>query len=75
MEAGKQLFLTTAGKHLTQVPVRVSEIYNGETYDARMEKPDGMKPGYDDHAWQPVVEKDYSKNNLIATYNEPVTKA
>ena len=55
-------------------PVRVSEIYNGETFDARMEKPGWNKTGYDDHAWQPVVEKDYSKNNLIATYNEPVTK-
>jgi alpha-L-rhamnosidase len=55
-------------------PIRVSEIYNGETFDARMEKSGWNTTGYDDHSWQSVVEKDYSKNNLIATYNEPVTK-
>ena len=55
-------------------PVRVSEIYNGETNDARLEKPGWDKPGYDDRAWRPVVEKDYPMNNLVATYNEPVKK-
>ena len=55
-------------------PVRVSEIYNGETDDARMNKTGWNAPGYDDHDWQSVVEKDYLKNNLVATYNEPVTK-
>jgi alpha-L-rhamnosidase len=55
-------------------PVRVSEIYNGETDDARLEKPGWNKSGYDDHEWQSVVEKDYPKNNLLATYNEPVRK-
>src|SRR5450755_23987 len=55
-------------------PVRFSEIYNGETYDARLEKPGWDSPGFDDKTWQNVVEKDYPKNNLIATYNEPVRK-
>ena len=55
-------------------PVRNSEIYDGETYDARMEKPGWNAPGYDDKSWSPVSEKDFAKNTLIATYNEAVKK-
>jgi alpha-L-rhamnosidase len=55
-----------------QGPIRSSEIYNGETYDARKEIYGWMVPGFNDEAWQKVTEKDYSKSNLIATYNEPV---
>ncbi len=55
-----------------QGPVRSSEIYNGETYDARKEIEGWYETGYNDKAWQKVIEKEYPKNNLIATYNEPV---
>jgi alpha-L-rhamnosidase len=55
-------------------PVRNSEIYDGETYDARMEKPGWNSTGFDDKSWSPVSEKDFPKNTLIATYNEPVKK-
>ena len=55
-------------------PIRFSEIYNGEILDARQEIPDWNKAGFDDHSWQPVIEKDYVKSNLIGTYNEPVLK-
>ena len=55
-------------------PVRISEIYDGETDDASHEKPGWNKSGYDDREWQSVVEKDYPKNNLVATYNEPIRK-
>jgi alpha-L-rhamnosidase len=56
-----------------QGPVRSSEIYNGEVYDTRKEMEGWDEPGYDDHAWPKVIENNYPKNNLIATYNEPVT--
>ncbi len=55
-----------------QGPVRSSEIYNGETYDARKEMTGWNDTGYNDQEWQKVIEKEYPKNNLIATYNEPV---
>ena len=55
-------------------PVRSSEIYNGEIYDSRLEKPYWKVPGFDDSGWTNVTEKEYSLNNLIATYNEPVKK-
>ncbi len=56
-----------------QGPIRSSEIYNGETYDARKEMTGWNDVSYNDQSWQKVIEKEYPKNNLIATYNEPVT--
>ncbi|MEO7120741.1 MAG: family 78 glycoside hydrolase catalytic domain, partial [Ginsengibacter sp.] len=55
-------------------PIRYAEIYNGETIDARQEKNGWTLPGYDDHGWSGVKVSDFSKDNLIATINEPVTK-
>ena len=51
-----------------------SEIYNGETIDARKEKKGWDLQGYDDHEWMPVMVDDFSKNNLVATENELVKK-
>ncbi len=36
-------------------PILHSEIYAGETYDARLEKPGWNKAGFDDHDWTPAV--------------------
>jgi len=55
-------------------PVRSSEIYNGETYDANFEKAGWSTSQYDDKNWNAVSVKDYDKNILVATYNEPVKK-
>jgi alpha-L-rhamnosidase len=54
--------------------IRYSEIYNGETIDARLSKPGWSMPGYDDKDWSGVKVSDFSFNNLVATYNEPVKK-
>ncbi|HKZ67605.1 MAG TPA: family 78 glycoside hydrolase catalytic domain, partial [Chitinophagaceae bacterium] len=51
-----------------------SEIYHGETYDARAQKNGWSTAGYDDADWSSVKEQNYSFDNLIATYNEPVKK-
>ncbi len=51
-----------------------SEIYHGETYDARAEKNGWSTPGYSDAGWSGVKEQNYSFDNLIATYNEPIKK-
>ena len=55
-------------------PVRYSEIYHGEIYDARMEKKGWTLPGYDDSGWDGVKEATHSMDVLIATQNEPVKK-
>jgi alpha-L-rhamnosidase len=52
-----------------------SEIYHGETIDARKEKEGWSTAAYDDRDWSGVqLSADNSKNNLIATINEPIRK-
>jgi alpha-L-rhamnosidase len=55
-------------------PIRYSEIYNGEIYDARLEKNGWALPGYDDGKWSAVKTETFPMDNLIATVNEPVKK-
>ena len=54
--------------------IRYAEIYNGETDDARMDKTGWEMPGYDDTKWDQVKPAAFGYDNLLATYNEPVTK-
>ncbi|HJS55726.1 MAG TPA: family 78 glycoside hydrolase catalytic domain [Chitinophagaceae bacterium] len=54
--------------------IRYSEIYHGETIDAREEKAGWSTAGYDDAAWSGVNVVNYSNDILLATYNEPVKK-
>ncbi len=54
--------------------IRSSEIYNGETIDAREEKAGWALPGYDDKEWSGVKPVSFPLDNLIATFNEPVRK-
>jgi alpha-L-rhamnosidase len=51
-----------------------SEIYHGETIDARKEKTGWQLPGYNDAGWNGVNVKDHSKAVLVATENEPIKK-
>ncbi|MEP6467051.1 MAG: family 78 glycoside hydrolase catalytic domain, partial [Parafilimonas sp.] len=54
--------------------VRYTEIYNGETIDARLNKTGWLLPAYNDKDWSNVKVTDFSLSNLIATINEPVKK-
>jgi alpha-L-rhamnosidase len=54
--------------------IRSSEIYHGELIDARMEKTGWSLPGYDDAGWSGVITADFSKDHLLASSNEPITK-
>lgn len=45
-------------------PVRMSGIYDGETYDARMEIQGWNKPGFNDNNWWPVQLSDQQKQTL-----------
>jgi alpha-L-rhamnosidase len=55
-------------------PIRMSDIYDGETYDARMERPGWSAPGYDDHDWVPVRVVEPASRALIAPAGPPVRK-
>jgi alpha-L-rhamnosidase len=55
-------------------PVRFAEIYYGATIDDRMQQKDWSTASFDDKSWSGVTVKDFSKDVLVATYNEPVRK-
>ncbi|MBD2869233.1 glycoside hydrolase family 78 protein [Paenibacillus arenilitoris] len=57
-------------------PILMSEIYHGETYDARLERAGWSTPGYpeDANGWQAVETLPRSKEALTPQINEPVRK-
>jgi alpha-L-rhamnosidase len=54
--------------------IRYSEIYHGETIDARQRKDGWANAGYNDAQWSSVKVVNHPMNVLIATYNEPIKK-
>jgi alpha-L-rhamnosidase len=55
-------------------PIRASDIYMGETYDARLEKAGWSEAGYDDAAWSGVRVVDRPKDVLVAPEGPPVRR-
>jgi len=55
-------------------PILMSEIYDGETYDARREKDGWTAPGYDDAGWSPVSPANHAKDVLVAPAGPPVRR-
>ncbi|MBV5314944.1 MAG: glycoside hydrolase family 78 protein [Prolixibacteraceae bacterium] len=47
-------------------PILNSDIYNGETYDARLEMPGWSTAGFDASKWGKATVAEHSKKNLIA---------
>ncbi len=55
-------------------PILASEIYLGEVYDARLEKPGWDAAGFDDAQWSGVKVADYPLNILVASEGPPVRR-
>ncbi|MBN2639413.1 MAG: family 78 glycoside hydrolase catalytic domain [Bacteroidales bacterium] len=55
-------------------PILQSNIYNGETYDARLEMKNWCQPDFDDSRWKNSALLDYPKDKLIASMGLPVKK-
>jgi alpha-L-rhamnosidase len=58
----------------TTGPILSSDIYNGERYDARLEKPGWSRAGYDDGGWTGVQPVEQDKGILVAPAGPPVLK-
>jgi Glycogen debranching enzyme len=58
--------------HASTGPILMSELYHGETYDARLEKAGWSQFAYDDKGWAEVTEAAQSKEILVMQENEPV---
>jgi len=55
-------------------PILMSEIYHGETYDARLEKAGWALPGFADAQWSGVKVVDGRKDDLITPAGPPVRR-
>ncbi len=55
----------------SQSPVLHSEIYAGETYDARLEQPGWDTPQFDDHAWTAVTPAETYSGALSSQIDAP----
>jgi alpha-L-rhamnosidase len=55
-------------------PILLSGIYDGETYDARLEKPGWSMPGFDDQNWSGVRFVEWNLSALEAPLGPPVRR-
>ncbi len=55
-------------------PILASDIYGGETYDARQERPGWASSGYDDRSWASVVRLDPPGSRLLSPESSPVRR-
>jgi alpha-L-rhamnosidase len=61
-------------KSFDKGPIRSSELYEGEVYDANMDNTAWSTVHFDDNKWSPVIVKTFPADNLVTTYNESVKK-
>jgi alpha-L-rhamnosidase len=55
-------------------PILMSDIYDGETYDARLEKSGWSRVGYDDRDWRGVRHLDGITASIVAPVGPPVRR-
>jgi alpha-L-rhamnosidase len=55
-------------------PIRASDIYDGETYDARLERAGWSDAGYPDEGWTKVRPIDWDLTTLVAPVGPPVRR-
>ncbi|AIQ59887.1 alpha-L-rhamnosidase [Paenibacillus borealis] len=71
-DGDEQIIRTDQEWAVSPGPLLMSEIYHGETYDARLEQCGFSQPDYDDHAWIPAEILPYTRDILLAQENVPV---
>ena len=73
-DGSKETIMTDGSWKSSTGPVRFAEIYYGATIDDRMQQKDWSTTNFDDKSWSGVEVKDFPKDKLVATVNEPVRK-
>jgi len=68
----QQVIGTDESWKATTGPILMSDIYNGETYDARLERTGWSDAAYDDKDWKGVTLLDSPKVKLVAPEGPPV---
>lgn len=73
-DGSTEIFTTNKDWKVSTGPIQKSDIYDGETYDARLEKEGWSQAGYDDRNWSSVKAANHGKGNLVAPEGPPVRK-
>ena len=71
-DGSEELIVTDKSWKASTGPIVKSDIYNGESYDARLEMPGWSKPGFSDKHWNGVIIKDFNNDHLVASDGVPV---
>jgi alpha-L-rhamnosidase len=69
-----QRVVTDGSWRAAKGPILAADLYNGETYDARLELRGWSRPGYDDGAWAGVRLLDRDLGTLVAPTGPPVRR-
>jgi alpha-L-rhamnosidase len=73
LEGGQRVEIVSDATWKTaQGPIVSDSIYDGETYDARLEAPGWDRPGFDDAAWKPASLVDAPKGVLSVQMMPPI---
>lgn len=67
----EQVIVTDGSWRASSGPLLMSELYHGETYDARLELDGWFSPGFADQKWKPAALTDAPPPLLVAQENEP----
>lgn len=62
----KEIIVSDEAWRATDGPIRLSDLYKGEVYDAQRERPGWDVAGYDDGDWHGVRLLDHSKASVVA---------
>ena len=68
----QEVILTDSSWKSARSPFMFTDIYDGETYDARLEMPGWDAPGYDDTGWKDVLPANVGFDRLTARLSPPV---
>lgn len=73
-DVANQIIVSDEGWKAETGPLLMNSIYDGETYDARLEMPGWSSPGFDDSDWKEVRRLDWNLSTLIAPMGPPVRR-
>jgi alpha-L-rhamnosidase len=72
-EDGEKQFELSGEQFLSSFgPIRYSDLFIGEKYDARLGKKGWSSPSYHTEGWHPVEIRNYGYHTLVAQFGEPV---
>lgn len=71
-DGSERVIVSDGSWRVSAGPLRMSELYHGERYDARLEMDGWASPGFADGAWRSAAVCDAPAAALVAQENEPV---